>query len=159
MKSTLILDGLNCPNCANKIENRIKNDTRFENVEFNFINKNLTLEHNMTVHKLIEEIDSIVSGIESGITVIEKSAAHKHTHKDECEHCHSHSHEHEHGKECGCHSHEHDHTHTHTHEHGHTSKKTAVMRAAAVAFLHVVYLNGFRNPVVIIAHNYEQLQI
>ena len=162
MKSTLILDGLNCPNCANKIENRIKNDTRFENVEFNFINKNLTLEHNMTVHKLIEEIDSIVSGIESGITVIEKGAAHKHTHKDECEHCHSHehehgeecdchSHEHEHGKGCSCHSHEHDHTHTHTHEHGHTSKKTAVMRAAAVAFLLVIYLNGFRNPVVIFA--------
>ena len=47
MKSTLVLNGLNCPNCAGKIENRIKNDARFENVEFNFINKNLTLEHEM----------------------------------------------------------------------------------------------------------------
>ncbi len=145
MKTTLVLDGLNCPNCAAKIENRIKNDARFENVEFNFINKNLTLEHNMSLNKLTEEIDIIVSGIESGVAVIEKSA-YKQAHKHEHEH-HEHEHEHEHE-----HKHEHEHEHGHGHEHGRSQASPLVfgLRALAVIVLILVYFFVFKNPFIIL---------
>ena len=142
MKTTLILDGLNCPNCAGKIENKIKNDARFENVEFNFINKNLTLEHNMKIEKLIEEIDIIVSGIEDGITVLEKGAEHCAASCAECGHCKAGGHEH---------SHEHGHEHSHGHYRDAGEGVIFALRTAMVVILLIVYFVLIKSPFIILA--------
>ena len=79
MRSTLILDGLNCPHCAAKIEDKIRSDSRFADVEFNFINKELKLTHELG-DAVTAEIDSIVAGIEDGVTVLRSDEEHKHGH-------------------------------------------------------------------------------
>lgn len=67
MEYKFILDNLNCAHCASKIEDKIKSDSRFSDVAFNFATKQLTLDTN-TDNALIE-IQSIVDSIEDGVTV------------------------------------------------------------------------------------------
>ena len=39
-KVELVLNNLNCPHCSAKIEETVKKQAEFENVIFNFVNKN-----------------------------------------------------------------------------------------------------------------------
>lgn len=71
MKSTYILNDLNCANCAAKIERKIADTAGFSDVSFNFATKKLTLSTNMTNAQ--SEIQSICDSIEDGVTVVEES--------------------------------------------------------------------------------------
>ena len=67
MKHNLILDGLNCANCAAKIEDKIRNTPGYENVSFSFATKELSL--NCAMHDIRGDIQGIVDSIEDGVTV------------------------------------------------------------------------------------------
>ncbi|MBQ9603935.1 MAG: HAD-IC family P-type ATPase, partial [Firmicutes bacterium] len=133
MKSTLILDGLNCPNCAAKIEDKIRSDSRFSDVEFNFINKELSLTHDLSSEAIIHEIDAIVSAIEDGVTVLSGDEEHGHKHGHE----HGHHHEHENG---------------HSHEHGgELNIPQLVARAAVILVLVALYFVFSRQPLFLVS--------
>lgn len=72
MKYEFTLEGLNCANCAGKIENKIKADERFSDVAFNFATKQLILDSEISNVKT--EIQIIVDSIEDGVTVTQKSS-------------------------------------------------------------------------------------
>lgn len=71
MKYEFTLEGLNCAHCAGKIENKIKSDSRFSDVVFNFATKQLLLDSDIQNAKA--EIQAIVDSIEDGVTVTQKS--------------------------------------------------------------------------------------
>lgn len=68
MTHKLILDGLNCANCAAKIEDKIKNTDGYSDVNFVFATKALTLKSDGS-HDIVSEIQKIVDSIEDGVTV------------------------------------------------------------------------------------------
>ena len=67
MKHELILDGLNCANCAAKIEETLKNTPEYSSVSFSFATKALSLY--CEKENIIEDVQNIVDSIEDGVTV------------------------------------------------------------------------------------------
>ena len=72
MKYEFILEGLNCAHCAGKIENKIKSDNRFDDVNFTFATKLLTLQSKDKNTQ--SEIQKIVDSIEDGVTVVKRDS-------------------------------------------------------------------------------------
>jgi len=67
MEHELILDGLNCANCAAKIEQKLSDTPGFSDVRFSFATKALSL--NCDERNIINDVQSIVDSIEDGVTV------------------------------------------------------------------------------------------
>ena len=67
MKHEFILDGLNCANCAAKIEEKLKNTPEFSGVSFSFATKALSLSCDKA--DIQAEVQAIVDSIEDGVTV------------------------------------------------------------------------------------------
>ena len=111
MEIKLILSGLNCANCANKIETKVNKINGIENASLNFSTTVLTVEINKEEEKnnIVNEIKSIVKKLEPHVKVIEKTDNKDiKVNKSECtSSCCTNSHEHESNNE------EH---HGHTHE-------------------------------------------
>ena len=111
MEIKLVLSGLNCANCANKIETKVNKINGIENASLNFSTTVLTVEINKEEEKnnIVNEIKSIVKKLEPHVKVIEKSDNKDiKVNKSECtSSCCTNSHEHESNNE------EH---HGHTHE-------------------------------------------
>ena len=99
------LEGLDCANCANKIQNKISENKDYKDVVVNFNTLKLSFETELEV--LDEEIEKIVKSLEPEVEVInlkgngDKSNDHNHEH----EHHHEHHHEHDH-KHCDGNCHE-----------------------------------------------------
>ena len=76
MKKTYSIIGLDCPNCAKKVERHLKKNTIFDNVEIDFINGSLFLEGN---EKILDKdyICKEIAKIEDGITLKEKEKSTK----------------------------------------------------------------------------------
>ena len=75
MEIKLVLSGLNCANCANKIEDKVNKINGIENASLNFSTTVLTVEINKEEEKynIVNEIKSIVKKLEPHVNVIEKS--------------------------------------------------------------------------------------
>ena len=86
MKHELILEGLDCANCAAKIEKKIADQEEYSNVSFSFVTKELSL--NCDKRNIKDDIQAIVDSVEDGVTVLKKE-----------EHHHEHGHDHEHHHE------------------------------------------------------------
>lgn len=73
-KKTLILMGLDCANCANKIETAVKNISDVKSANVDFVNKKLILEitNKHAVTNIIEETKKIVKKIEPDVTLVEE---------------------------------------------------------------------------------------
>lgn len=71
-KSTIILEGLGCANCAAKIEKEVNNLQEVISASVDFVSKKLTLEANANVNKyeLSEKIEAIVKKIEPDVKVV-----------------------------------------------------------------------------------------
>lgn len=67
MKHELILDGLNCANCAAKIEKKLQNTPGYTDVSFSFATKALSI--NCEKENIIGDVQGIVDSIEDGVTV------------------------------------------------------------------------------------------
>ena len=74
MEIKLVLSGLNCANCANKIEIKVNKIDGIKNVSLNFSTTVLTVEINKEEEKnnIINEIKLIVKKLEPHVKVIEK---------------------------------------------------------------------------------------
>lgn len=73
MKSILILEGLNCAHCAEKIESKVRKIDKIENVEFDFMSKKLCYEVDENEQERIKaEIVKIVKATEPDVEVVEK---------------------------------------------------------------------------------------
>lgn len=92
MKYKLIMNGLDCANCAAKIEKAIANTEGFEEVSLVFATKSLYFHH-FEDDKIIEKVQKITDDIEDGVEVSydeHKHSKHHHCHDDDCC-CHEHS--------------------------------------------------------------------
>ena len=67
MKHELILDGLNCANCAAKIEKKLCDTPEYSDVQFSFATKALSL--NCEKRNIITDVQALVDSIEDGVTV------------------------------------------------------------------------------------------
>ncbi|MDZ4975912.1 heavy metal translocating P-type ATPase, partial [Clostridium perfringens] len=71
----LILSGLTCANCANKIETRVNNLNGVKEATLNFTTSNLIIELNgeKPTEEVIEETKSIIKKLEPGGKVFDKN--------------------------------------------------------------------------------------
>ncbi|WP_310550550.1 heavy metal translocating P-type ATPase [Paenibacillus glufosinatiresistens] len=134
-----MLEGLDCANCAMKIENRVKRIEGVEACSVNFAAGTLTLETaggyaesaaaeaERTV-KLLEPNVKMV--VRSGRSRAQGSEGPSHGHGHEHGHDDSHAHDHEHGHD-GNNAHDHEHGHSHSHGQGDT-RRTVLMIAGGV---------------------------
>lgn len=72
-KKTLILMGLDCANCAAKIENQVKNLSGVRSSTVDFMSKKLIIEadSNHEMRRIVEEATSIVNKLEPDVKVID----------------------------------------------------------------------------------------
>ncbi|MCL6664530.1 heavy metal translocating P-type ATPase [Paenibacillus amylolyticus] len=128
VKRELLLDGLDCANCALKIENGVKKIKGINECSVNFVTKTLSLHTTSDMdEQVVEEAKRKVLRLEPHIRISEKGKqlnGHVHTHTGSAVGAHNHSHEHTrhdhgHSHSHGKHSHTHDHGHSQGHAHGH----------------------------------------
>lgn len=129
MEKVYLIQGLDCANCAAKLERHLKEISYFDHVIIDFMAQKLilTVKDEVQLYSGLEEAKKVINRIEPNVTITEKtkktkishwSAAavnHVHNHGEACGCGHDHSHEeHSHGEACGC---SHDHSHD-AHSHG-----------------------------------------
>jgi heavy metal-(Cd/Co/Hg/Pb/Zn)-translocating P-type ATPase len=75
LRKELILDGLDCANCAAKIEAKVNAIDGVKQASMNFVNKTLTIETSSEgrLEEIIDETVKIVNRLEPGVSVREKS--------------------------------------------------------------------------------------
>lgn len=100
----LLLKGLDCPNCASKIEKKVNNLEEVIEANLNFSMGTIVIEKNKEAHKaeLIGKVKEIVNKLEPDVIVEEVSKNKK------LKVCNS--------EGCGCHGHEHHHEGNHRNE-------------------------------------------
>lgn len=98
------IDGLDCANCAMKLEKNIRKLEGIHTCEIDFIQKSMMVD--MEDENIFEKVKKVVHEMEPDV-ILEKK--HSHHHHEHHEHHHNHEsccgHEHHHG-ECGCGHHE-----------------------------------------------------
>lgn len=87
IKQEILLEGLDCANCAMKIENSVKGMEGITTCSVNFVNKTLTLEAVQDdASDIVSAVKKKVKTIEPHITPLEKGSKHDHDH----DHDHNH---------------------------------------------------------------------
>ncbi|MCM3699592.1 heavy metal translocating P-type ATPase [Paenibacillus macerans] len=125
VKRKFVLEGLDCANCAMKIENGVQSIDGVSACSVNFVNKTLTME--MAVNRseeILEQAKKKIRALEPDVKVLEHGAAgvkRAHNH----DHGHGHDHANDHGTEAA------EDGHGHSHDHGAQSLKIMVARLAA----------------------------
>ena len=103
------INGLDCANCAAKLERHLKEIAYFDNVIIDFMAQKviITAEDETHLQKGLLEAEKVINRVEPGVTITEKAKKQKNR---------ATPHEHHHGEQCSCgHEHHHEHeTHAHT---------------------------------------------
>jgi Cd2+/Zn2+-exporting ATPase len=159
LQKKLVLEGLDCANCALKIENGVKKLDGISSCSVNFVNKTMTMELDAERdEEIMAEARKKVLALEPGIKIIEAKRPvsrqkielnrHVHAEKTPCcgeEHCqetaaakaqeHGHTHAHSHSSHAGeeHESHAADDGHDHSHDHGTHAVRTMILRLIAGA--------------------------
>ncbi|MCD7825654.1 MAG: cadmium-translocating P-type ATPase [Clostridiaceae bacterium] len=131
MREKYTITGLDCANCAAKLESKMNEIPEVNEVVLTFATQQLLVDAD-DLEAAIPALQKLADRAEPG-TKIEKltrrrSASaekrccghhheHEHEHGEACSCGHHHEYEHEHGEACGC-GHHHGHGHEHEHEHG-----------------------------------------
>ena len=103
----LNITGLDCANCAAKVERKINEMKEVTEATIDFLNKKLIVTSDEeNPHTLITSVQKVIDSIENGVTIspVSQNINNIHGH-----HIHTHGHSHEHA---------HDHSHSHSHDHG-----------------------------------------
>lgn len=88
------LEGLDCANCANKIQNKISENENYANVSVNFNTLKLSFESEENVD--ISDIEFIVKSLEPDVKVLTEEDFEKQNKHHDDDHEHEHESEHEH---------------------------------------------------------------
>lgn len=99
MKYKYKLEGLDCANCATKVEEALNNNKSINEASLNFATGNLSLESDD--ENIDEIVNKIVTSLEPDVKVNPNNI-----HQPDSDHHHHHSHDHNH--ECSCHEHHHE---------------------------------------------------
>ena len=67
----LKLEGLDCPNCAEKIRSRVEKLDKVSSANMNFMSKKLTVSHNSVDKEILPKIREIVKSLEPDVEVTE----------------------------------------------------------------------------------------
>lgn len=121
-RKVYILEGLDCANCAARIENKLSKMPELSDVSVTYATKQLRFSAE-DPESLLPKIQETISSMEPDVEVVESNRGHTHkNHSHDHEHSHDHSrgqhdhhHHHDHGEGCGC-GHDHGHSHNHNHE-------------------------------------------
>ena len=133
------LEGLDCANCAMKIEDKVKKIEGVSSCSVNFVTKTLTMETATGYEETaVSEAKKTVTLLEPHVKMKEKgvtgSKAHNkhnhnsHVHKEGHDHGHDHGHNEVHGDDDA-------HGHGHSHEHGEGDTRRILMRVGGGAIL------------------------
>lgn len=160
-ETKLILSGLTCASCANKIETRVNDLEGVKEANLNFTTSTLTIEGdgNKELSDIILKAKEIIKKLEPEVKVFHKDnenvvvenvnictskacsvenhsshEEHGHTSKDEHSHSHEHSHE-------DSHEHSHGHSHDHSHSEAITLKENLRLIIGAIIFAVAVFLD------------------
>lgn len=140
MRKVYTIEGLDCANCAAKLEKKMNEHPEVEEAVLTFATEQLRITAE-NPDRLLPELQAIADRMEEGVVIRERvrgkkskkkeHSHHHHEHEEEC-HCGEHEHEehhhhHEHGEECHCGEHEHE-GHHHHHEHGEHEQATHVIQ-------------------------------
>ena len=132
MELIYTLKGLDCPNCAAKIEHEVGALGIVKAAAVNLMQQTLTVHTDSTEHHeaLERDITAIVHKHEPDVDVMphtgHAAAPHAHAHCDG--HCHGHEHAHGHEHE---HEHAHEHAHGHAHSHSEGANRSMLIRIIA----------------------------
>ena len=120
MKKKYSISGIDCANCAAKLEAKMNELPEVDNVILTFATSQLLVEAE-NPDEVLPKLRELADRMEPG-TVIgdlkrgKKSHAHSHAHNHEEHHHHDHDHDH---CGCGCEDHDHEEHHDHDHDHDH----------------------------------------
>lgn len=122
---TLFIDGVDCPNCAAKIERKLNTLQRIKAATVDFLGKRVIIEsENFSQDELVKFIQDEVSKIKDGVKISTKKL-----------HAHSHNHSHSH-----THSHSHDHSHSHAHGEEDTDKIKKKLLIGGILFVLGIFI-------------------
>ena len=127
MEKIFTIEGIDCANCAAKLERHLNNIPDFKSVTLDFMAQKLIME--------AESEEKMIAGLNKAFDIIQKTEPdakvsektkkvkqrslekkqEQHGEHCGCGHDHEEEHHHEHGEHCGC---GHDHEEEHHHEHG-----------------------------------------
>lgn len=165
----LILSGLDCANCANKIETKVNNLDGINEATLNFATSTLIIELNGTIERedAIKEIKSIVNKLEPGVKVFDKDE-NRAINKEDVKKCtsescckpendidkesHNHNEKHSHS-----HSHEHSHGHSHDHSHGNAvglKENVRLIIGVAIYVLAIIFKEEYPISIILFASSY-----
>lgn len=108
-RKVYILEGLDCANCAARIENRLSKIEGLEDVSVTYATKQLRFSAE-DPEAMLPQIREAIDATEPDVEVVERgrrSRTRTEGHSHEHEHSHDHNHDH----------HDHDHGHEHSHDH------------------------------------------
>ncbi|WP_334074791.1 heavy metal translocating P-type ATPase [Paenibacillus sp. A14] len=136
-KRKFLLEGLDCANCAMKIENGIQKIDGVSSCSVNFVNKTLTMEMAMEqseeimdlARKKIRTLEPDVRVVEQGTAGAQAGSRQGKSAKPGGVHNHGHTHDHDHAHEHGMEAA--DDGHGHSHDHGAQSIRTMAVRLVA----------------------------
>ncbi len=127
MERIYFIDGLDCANCAAKLERHLREVPYFDNVIIDFMAKKLiiTAKDEMSLQNGMVVASVVIDRVEPGVTISEKQKNEKKRrqsaeahHRESCS-CGNSHHEQEHGHHhegsCGCGNHHHEQEHSHHH--------------------------------------------
>ncbi|WP_050608058.1 heavy metal translocating P-type ATPase [Clostridium niameyense] len=127
IKKEILLNGLNCANCAAKIEDKVQKLKKVNNAFLNFNTSTLMVEMDSSDEEIVfKSVEKIVNRIEPGVEVLDKA---KYKQKNKVKipsgnqiHVHNHIHDN------GCHCHEHEHCNSNNDNDSHNHKKINLMQ-------------------------------
>ena len=120
---TLFIEGLDCPNCAAKIERKLNTLQKIKAATVDFLGKRVIVEsEDFSQDELAKFIQTEVDKIEDGVKISTKRL-------------HSHGHTHHHS-----HSNSHVHSHSHTHGEGDTDKIKKKLLIGGIIFVLGIFI-------------------
>ena len=120
---TLFIEGIDCPNCAAKIERKLNTLQRIKAATVDFLGKRVIVEsEDFSQDELVKFIQTEVDKIEDGVKISTKRL-------------HSHGHTHHHS-----HSHSRVHSHSHTHGEGDTDKIKKKLLIGGIIFVLGIFI-------------------
>ncbi len=112
MKYRFSVNGLDCANCAAKLEEDIRKQKEITSVSIDFLQSKAVVETQLEEAACLELLNKRAAVVEpEAVFSLRNGETAHHGHHHEHEHEHEHSHGHDH--------HSHDHGHHHGHDHGH----------------------------------------
>ncbi|WOD63699.1 heavy metal translocating P-type ATPase [Niallia taxi] len=118
-KKDFILEGLDCANCAMKIERGVSSIEGVDACQVNFATQTLSMEFSQEAEAIVAKTEKTIKRLEPHVKLREKTAGGPKKANNHAHHHHHHSHAHEH---------EHEHEHGHSHEHGNENMKRMIFR-------------------------------